>query len=177
MKTMLHAYDFRSIRFRYFNAAGADPDAEIGEAHVPETHLIPLILDAALGRRESIKVFGTDYETKDGTCVRDYIHVNDLADAHIRGVDYLLEGGVTSYFNLGSGSGFTVREMLETVRRVTGRDFKVVETERRSGDPAYLIASSDKAQKVLDWKISYSLEDIVRTAWAWQKGLADKTLT
>ena len=171
------AYDFRSIRFRYFNAAGADPDAEIGEAHVPETHLIPLILDAALGRRENIKVFGTDYETKDGTCVRDYIHVNDLADAHIRGAEYLLNGGVTSYFNLGSGSGFTVREMLETVRKVTGRDFKVVETERRPGDPAYLIASSDKAQKVLDWKISYSLEDIVRTAWAWQKGLADRTLT
>jgi UDP-glucose 4-epimerase len=171
-----HAYDFRSIRFRYFNAAGADPEAEIGEAHVPEPHLIPLILDAALGRRKNIKVFGTDYETKDGTCVRDYIHVNDLADAHIRGVDYLLEGGMTSYFNLGSGSGFTVREMLETVRRVTGRDFKVEETERRPGDPPYLIASSDKARNVLHWKPGYSLEDIVRTAWAWQKGLTDKKL-
>jgi len=171
------AYDFRSIRFRYFNAAGADPDAEIGEAHVPETHLIPLILDAALGRRESIKVFGTDYETKDGTCVRDYIHVNDLADAHIRGAEYLLDGGQTGYFNLGSGSGFTVREMIETVRKVTGREINVAETERRPGDPPYLIASSDKAQKVLDWKISYSLEDIVRTAWVWQKCLADRTLT
>jgi UDP-glucose 4-epimerase len=170
------AYDFRSIRFRYFNAAGADPDAEIGEAHVPETHLIPLILDAALGRRENIKVFGTDYETKDGTCVRDYIHVNDLADAHIRGVDYLLAGGGTGYFNLGSGAGFTVREMLETVRTVTGRNFKVVETARRPGDPPFLIASSNKAQKVLDWKTSYSLEEIVQTAWTWQKGLADKKL-
>lgn len=172
-----HAYDFRSIRFRYFNAAGADPEAEIGEAHVPETHLIPLILDAALGRRESIRVFGTDYETKDGTCVRDYIHVNDLADAHIRGIDYLLEGGKTSYFNLGSGSGFTVWEMLETVRKVTGRNFNVVETERRPGDPPFLIASSDKAQKTLNWELSYSLEDIVRTAWTWQKCLADRTLS
>ena len=171
------AYDFRSIRFRYFNAAGADPDAEIGEAHVPEPHLIPLILDAALGRRESIRVFGTDYDTKDGTCVRDYIHVNDLADAHIRGIDYLIEGGETSYFNLGSGTGFTVREMLEAVRTVTGRDFTVEETGRRPGDPPFLIASSEKAQKVLDWKTSYSLEDIVRTAWDWQKCLTDRTLS
>jgi len=170
------AYDFKSIRFRYFNAAGADPDREIGEAHVPETHLIPLILDAAAGKRDCIKIFGTDYETTDGTCVRDYIHVNDLADAHIRGVQYLLDGGETNYFNLGSGSGFTVREMIETARTVTNRNVTVVETERRAGDPPSLIASSDKAQRILHWKLSCSLEDIVRTAWSWHQHMVGTAL-
>ena len=170
------AYGFRSIRFRYFNAAGADPEREIGEAHVPETHLIPLLLDAAIGRRKDIKVFGTDYETKDGTCVRDYIHVNDLADAHIRGVDYLLDGGNTNYFNLGSGSGFTVREMIQTAKKITTKDFAVVETDRRPGDPPYLIACSDKAQKKLDWKLQHSLEDIIITAWNWHQTMAGRKL-
>ncbi len=161
------AYGLQCIRFRYFNAAGADPDKEIGEAHIPESHLIPLVLDAAAGKRDSIKIFGTDYETKDGTCIRDYVHVNDLADAHIKGVQYLLDGGKTNYFNLGVGDGFSVREVIDTVKKVTKKDFKVVETERRPGDPAYLIAKSDKAKKILDWKVEYNLEDMVRTAWNW----------
>ncbi len=170
------AYGFKSIRFRYFNAAGADPEGEIGEAHVPETHLIPLILDAALGRRENIKIFGTDYETKDGTCVRDYIHVNDLADAHIRGIEYLLGGGDTNYFNLGSGSGFTVREMIHVAKKVTKRDFKVIEIDRRPGDPPYLIAHSDKAQKILKFRQHHDLEDIIKTAWDWHQHMVNRTL-
>lgn len=170
------AYGFKSIRFRYFNAAGCDPDKETGEAHVPETHLIPLILDAAIGKRESIKVFGTDYDTKDGTAVRDYVHVNDLADAHIRGLEHLLNGGNTDYFNLGSGDGFSVKEMIAMVKKVTGKDFKVVEVERRAGDPPYLIAKSDKAKAKLGWKIQYSLEDIIRTAWEWHKVKDSKNL-
>jgi UDP-glucose 4-epimerase len=163
------AYGIQSIRFRYFNAAGADPDREIGEAHIPESHLIPLVLDAAAGKRDSIKIFGTDYETSDGTCIRDYVHVNDLADAHIKGVQYLLDGGKTDYFNLGVGNGFSVRDVIETVKRVTKRDFKIVETERRPGDPAYLIAKSDKVKSKLDWKIEFGLEEMVRTAWNWHK--------
>lgn len=170
------AYGFKSIRFRYFNAAGCDPDKETGEAHVPESHLIPLILDAALGKRESIKVFGTDYDTKDGTAVRDYVHVNDLADAHIKGVEHLLKGGNTDYFNLGSGDGYSVKEMIDMVKKVTGKDFKVVEVERRAGDPPYLIAKSDKVKAKLGWKIQYSLEEIIRTAWEWHKIKDDRNL-
>ncbi|OHD16567.1 MAG: UDP-glucose 4-epimerase GalE [Spirochaetes bacterium GWD1_27_9] len=170
------AYNFKSIRFRYFNASGADPDKEIGEAHIPESHLIPLILDAAIGRRESIKVFGTDYPTKDGTAVRDYIHVNDLATAHIKGLQYLLDGGNTNYFNLGSGNGYTVKEIIETVKKITKKDFKVIEVERRAGDPPFLIAKSDKAKKMLDWDIKYSLDDIVNTAWEWHQILVQKKL-
>lgn len=169
------AYGFKSIRFRYFNAAGCDPDREVGEAHVPESHLIPLILDAAIGKRESIKVFGTDYETKDGTCVRDYVHVNDLADAHIKGVQYLLDGGDCNYFNLGSGNGFSVTEMIDMVKKVTKKDFKVVITDRRPGDPAFLIAKSDKAQKTLGWKIEYGLDRIIQTAWDWHQIRVNKT--
>lgn len=163
------AFDFKSIRFRYFNASGADPDGEIGEAHIPESHLIPLILDAALGKRDNIKIFGTDYETKDGSCVRDYVHVNDLADAHIRGLEYLLKGGETDYFNLGSGSGFSVREMIEAVKKITGKSFTVIEDKRRPGDPAVLIAESSKAQQKLGWKLTYSLEEIIKTAWEWHQ--------
>ena len=163
------AYGLQSIRFRYFNAAGADPEKEIGEAHIPESHLIPLILDAAAGKRDSIKIFGTDYETKDGTCIRDYVHVNDLADAHIKGVQYLLDGGKTDCFNLGSGDGYSVREVIEAVKRVTKKDFKVIEMERRPGDPAYLIAKSDKARNKLGWKIEFNLDEIVRTAWEWHQ--------
>jgi UDP-glucose 4-epimerase len=170
------AYGFKSVRFRYFNAAGADHDGETGEAHVPETHLIPLILDAAAGKRENIKIFGTDYPTKDGTAVRDYVHVNDLADAHIKGLEYLLKGGNTNYFNLGAGNGFSVREVIETVKKVTGKDFNVVETSRRAGDPPFLIAKSDKARTTLHWEIKYSLEEIVKTAWEWHKSLSDKKL-
>ncbi|MBB6062682.1 UDP-glucose 4-epimerase [Thermosipho japonicus] len=168
------AYGLKSIRFRYFNAAGADESLEIGEAHEPETHLIPLILDAALSVRESIKIFGTDYETKDGTCIRDFVHVNDLADAHIKGLEYLMSEKKTDYFNLGSGSGFSVREVIEKVKEVTNVDFKVEEVDRRPGDPAYLIADNTKARKILGWEPKYDLEKIIQTAWNWHKILRKK---
>ncbi|MDK2885938.1 MAG: UDP-glucose 4-epimerase [Thermosipho sp. (in: thermotogales)] len=169
------AYGLKSIRFRYFNAAGADEETEIGEAHNPETHLIPLILDAALGVREDIKIFGTDYDTKDGTCIRDFIHVNDLADAHIKGLEYLLDGGETDYFNLGSGDGYSVREVIDAVKRVTKTNFKVVEADRRPGDPPYLIANSEKARKKLGWSPKYSLEEIIETAFKWHLKYRGKT--
>jgi UDP-glucose 4-epimerase len=165
------AYGLKSIRFRYFNAAGADESLEIGEAHEPETHLIPLILDAACGVRESIKIFGTDYETKDGTCIRDFIHVNDLADAHIKGLEYLMSENKTDYFNLGNGSGYSVREVIEKVKEITKIDFKVEETGRRPGDPAYLIADNEKARKILNWEPKYDLEAIIKTAWNWHRKL------
>lgn len=171
------AYGFNSVRFRYFNAAGADPEGETGEAHIPESHLIPLVLDAAAGRRESIKVFGADYDTRDGTAIRDYVHVNDLADAHTRGLEYLLDGGKTDYFNLGSGNGFSVREIIESARRVTGRDFRVDEAPRREGDPAFLVAKSDKAADKLGWKPSFTPEEIVKTAWDWHQRLPGMKLT
>ncbi|QTA38568.1 UDP-glucose 4-epimerase GalE [Thermosipho ferrireducens] len=167
------AYGLNSICFRYFNAAGADPDGEIGEAHQPETHLIPLILDAALGKRDSIKIFGTDYNTKDGTCIRDFVHVNDLAEAHVRGLEYLLDGGETNYFNLGSGEGYSVREVIETVKKVTKKDFRVVEADRRPGDPAYLVADSTKAKEILGWKTKYSLDEIILTAWKWHSRIGE----
>ncbi|OHD53817.1 MAG: UDP-glucose 4-epimerase GalE [Spirochaetes bacterium GWF1_51_8] len=163
------AYGLKSIAFRYFNAAGADPDTEIGEAHIPETHLIPLVLDAALGLRDSIKIYGTDYKTPDGTCLRDYVHVNDLADAHIRGLEYLLKGGNSSCFNLGSGRGFSVREIIDTVAKVTGKPVKAEETPRRAGDPDILVAKSAKAFDVLGWKPVIGLDEIVATAWKWHK--------
>lgn len=170
------AYGFQSIRFRYFNAAGADPDCETGEAHIPETHLIPLILDAAIGRRASIKVFGTDYETRDGTAIRDYVHVNDLAAAHILGLEHLLAGGSMNYFNLGSGNGFSVKEIIDTTRKVTGRDFKVEEVGRRAGDPALLVAESSKARSILGWNPVFSPEEIIKTAWAWHQVLINKKM-
>ncbi|HBD96285.1 MAG: UDP-glucose 4-epimerase GalE [Spirochaetes bacterium GWF1_31_7] len=161
------AYGFKSIRFRYFNASGADPECEIGERHQPETHLIPLILQAASGSRDSIKIYGTDYPTDDKTAVRDYVHVNDLADAHIRGLEYLLKTGTTNYFNLGSGTGYSVKEVIDMVKKCTGKEFKVIETERRAGDPPFLVAQSEKAKEILGWGVTYSLEDIVKTAWNW----------
>lgn len=170
------AYSFRSIRFRYFNAAGADPDGEIGEAHQPESHLIPLILQAASGERDSVQIFGTDYPTKDGTAIRDYVHVNDLADAHKKGLEYLLNGGKTDYFNLGSGCGYSVKEVIETVKKVTGKDFKVVEEQRREGDPPFLIAHSKKAKEILQWEVTYGLEDIIQTAWNWALAKQNKKL-
>ncbi|NEO87699.1 MAG: UDP-glucose 4-epimerase GalE [Spirulina sp. SIO3F2] len=164
------AYGLRSVRFRYFNAAGADPDGRLGEDHNPETHLIPLTIQAALGKREAISIFGTDYPTPDGTCIRDYIHVTDLATAHVLGLDYLLKGGKTDVFNLGNGNGFSVREVIETVKNVTGRDFKVLEQERRPGDPPSLVGSSARAQKILKWQPEYAdLEAIVRHAWGWHQ--------
>lgn len=171
LKDYSDAHGLRYVAFRYFNAAGADPEGELGEAHEPETHLIPLVLDAAMGIRKSIKIFGTDYPTPDGTCIRDYIHVNDLASAHIKGIEYLLEGNESNYFNLGNGTGFSVREIIDTVKKVTGKDFQIDEVERRPGDPAILIAKSDKAKKVLNWFPEYGIEDIIKHAWSWHQKL------
>ena len=164
------AYDLKSVRFRYFNAAGADPSGQLGEDHNPETHLIPLVLQTALGKRESISIFGTDYPTNDGTCVRDYIHVSDLADAHVLGLEYLLKGGDSTFFNLGNGNGFSVKEVIETARQITGKEIKAIECDRRPGDPPALIGSADKARKVLGWQPQYtSIKDIMTHAWEWHQ--------
>ncbi|MGF1672180.1 MAG: UDP-glucose 4-epimerase GalE [Rivularia sp. (in: cyanobacteria)] len=164
------AYDFRSVRFRYFNAAGANPEGLLGEDHNPETHLIPLVLQTALGKRESISIFGTDYPTNDGTCVRDYIHVSDLADAHVLGLEYLLKGGDSDFFNLGNGNGFSVKEVIEAARLVTGKEIKVVECDRRPGDPPALIGSAQKARKILGWQPQYTnIKDIITHAWEWHR--------
>lgn len=164
------AYGLHSVCLRYFNAAGDDLDGEIGESHTPETHIIPLILDAALGKRECIKVFGTDYDTPDGSCVRDYIHVLDLADAHIRALDYMKKENVSNRFNLGTSNGTSVIEMIEAAKKITGVDFKVVYDERRPGDPAELVGSNIKAKEVLGWEPRYSdIDTILKTAWNWQK--------
>lgn len=163
-------YGLRYVALRYFNAAGADSSGEIGEDHTPETHLIPLILDTALGKRDAITIFGTDYDTEDGTCVRDYIHVNDLASAHILSMEYLRDGGESNVFNLGSGSGFSVQSIVDTTKAVTGIDFKVLYGERRAGDPGTLIASSQKAQQVLGWKPVHSeVKQVIGDAWNWHQ--------
>ena len=164
------AYDLKSVVFRYFNAAGAEPSGLIGEDHSPETHLIPLTLMAALGKRDSVSIFGTDYPTPDGTCVRDYIHVTDLADAHVLGLKYLLQGGNTTVLNLGNGNGFSVREVIDTARTVTGQEIKSLESDRRPGDPPFLVGSSDLARKLLGWQPQYSaLSDIIGHAWQWHQ--------
>ncbi|GEO83764.1 UDP-glucose 4-epimerase GalE [Ciceribacter naphthalenivorans] len=157
----------RAVMLRYFNAAGADFQGRIGEWHTPETHAIPLAIEAALGRRQGFTVFGSDYETRDGTCVRDYIHVLDLADAHIRALEYLLNGGETVELNLGTGTGTTVKELLAAISEVSGRAFPVEYAERREGDSTTLVADNHKAQTVLGWTPQYSLNDIVRSAWNW----------
>lgn len=158
---------FRSIRLRYFNAAGCDPEGRIGERHEPETHAIPLALHAALGRRAGFSLFGTDYDTRDGTAVRDYIHVLDLADAHVLALQRLLGGGGSDVFNLGTGTGTTVRELVEAIRAVTGRPFPVAEAPRRDGDAPVLVADNRKARETLGWAPRFGLEDIVRHAWDW----------
>ncbi|MBD1869755.1 UDP-glucose 4-epimerase GalE [Leptolyngbya sp. FACHB-671] len=164
------AYGLKSVCFRYFNAAGADPAGRLGEDHNPETHLIPLVLLAALGQRESISILGTDYPTPDGTCIRDYIHVADLASAHVLGLEYLLKGGDTDVFNLGNGNGFSVKQVIETAKQVTGRDFKVVEGDRRPGDPPALVGSGEKASKILGWQPQYAdLSKILSHAWQWHQ--------
>jgi len=164
------AYDLEFAVLRYFNAAGADPDGEIGESHTPETHIIPLILDAAAGKREDIKVFGTDYPTADGSCVRDYIHVKDLATAHVLALKNLEAGGESDFFNLGNTKGTSVLEVIESVKRVTGRDFKVTFSERRAGDPAILVGSSEKIRSVLGWQPQYGdIDTIVSHAWTWHQ--------
>ena len=164
------AYGLQFAILRYFNVAGADPEGEIGESHVPETHIIPLILDAANGKRPDIKIFGTDYDTPDGSCVRDYIHVTDLADAHLKAFRYLEQGNPGDYFNLGNAVGTSVLEVVESVKRVTGKDFRVTLAGRRPGDPAKLVGSSKKARRVLGWKPVYGdIDTIVAHAWKWHE--------
>jgi UDP-glucose 4-epimerase len=164
------AYNFKSVCFRYFNAAGANPEGLLGEDHNPETHLIPLVLQTALGKREAISIFGTNYPTPDGTCIRDYIHVNDLADAHILGLEYLLNGGESEVFNLGNGNGFSVREVISAAEDVTGMLISVKECDRRAGDPPALIGTSEKARKILNWQPQYpDIKDIVSHAWQWHQ--------
>ncbi len=170
MKWTSGAHGLRYVALRYFNACGAQPDGSIGEAHAPETHLIPLILQVPGGKRESIAIFGEDYPTPDGTCIRDYIHVCDLAQAHILALDYLINGGENNVFNLGNGVGFSVKEVIEEARAVTSHPIPAVVQPRRAGDPAQLIASSEKAKKVLGWKPEYNdLHTIIETAWSWHR--------
>ena len=164
------AYGIRSVALRYFNAAGADESGLIGEAHNPETHLIPLIMQVLLGRREHISIYGTDYPTPDGTCVRDYIHVTDLATAHILSLNALRDGMASTAYNLGNGNGFSVREVIGMVEKVTGRKVATVEGPRRSGDPAVLIDSSEKIMRELNWKPKFNeLEQIIASAWRWHE--------
>ena len=164
------AHEFKSVCFRYFNAAGADPNGLLGEDHDPETHLIPLVLQTALGIRDSIAIFGTDYPTPDGTCIRDYIHVTDLATAHVLGLEYLLQGNNSNIFNLGNGGGFSVKEVIEAARDVTGKEIAVVERDRRPGDPPALVGSSEKAQQVLGWRSQYAdIYQILTHAWNWHQ--------
>ena len=172
------AHGLRFVSLRYFNACGAHVSGKIGEAHNPESHLIPLILQVPNGKREFISIFGDDYDTKDGTCIRDYIHVTDLAQAHILAMDYLMNGGESNIFNLGNGVGFTVKEVIDTAREVTGHPIPAKTTPRRAGDPAQLIASSEKARTVLGWHPEHAdLREIIETAWNWHKnhpnGFAD----
>jgi len=170
MRDYSTAYDFRYVALRYFNACGADLDSEVGEWQGSSSNLIPLTLDAAIGAREEIGIFGIDYPTPDGTCIRDYIHVTDLADAHILALNYLINGGKSECFNLGNGKGFSVREVIDMVKKVTKIDFKVSEKERRAGDPPELIADSKKAREILKWEPKYfDLETIVTSAWNWHK--------
>lgn len=170
------AYGLKYVALRYFNAAGADADGGIGERHRPESHLIPLILQVATGEREHIKIFGTDYPTHDGTCVRDYVHVSDLAQAHLLALKRLLAGGESAVYNLGNNRGYSVREVVEVARKITGHPIPVIETGRRAGDPAVLVASSDKIRRELGWRPNYEdLETIVKTAWAWHQKEASLT--
>jgi UDP-glucose 4-epimerase len=163
------AHGLKSVCLRYFNAAGAHPDGSIGERHEPETHLIPLLLQAASGRRESVSLFGRDYETPDGTCIRDYIHVVDLCQAHLLALQWLMDGGDSEAFNLGNGSGFSVLEVIDAVRRVTQREFNVIDAPRRAGDPARLVADSRMIRQKLGWAPVYAeLDTIVQHAWGWE---------
>ncbi|MHB1460470.1 MAG: UDP-glucose 4-epimerase GalE [Armatimonadota bacterium] len=163
------AYGVKSVSLRYFNAAGADVEGELGEDHDPETHLIPLVIDAVMGKRANVKIFGTDYPTPDGTCIRDYVHVTDLADAHMLAYERLTSGEGTTRYNLGNGAGISVREIIDTVAQVSGKEVPVVEAERRAGDPARLVASSAKAQSELGWVPQYGdIRSIVESAYHWR---------
>jgi UDP-glucose 4-epimerase len=165
-----HAYGLRSVSLRYFNACGADPEAELGERHNPETHLIPLALQTISGRRQHLMVYGRDYDTPDGTCIRDYVHVCDLCDAHLLALEYMLDGAVSNAFNLGNGDGYSVQQVIDTIALVTGKAVSIVNGPRRPGDPARLVADSSKAKKALGWKPRFSgLDVIVSHAWSWEK--------
>jgi UDP-glucose 4-epimerase len=167
---MERAYGLKYVIFRYFNAAGADPHGRLGEDHHPETHLIPLVLQTALGRRPHINIYGTDYPTPDGTCIRDYIHVSDLAYAHVLGLKYLLAGGESNVLNLGNGQGFSVRQVIDTAARVTGCHIPVQHSDRRAGDPARLVANADRARRILGWQPQYAdIEEIIAHAWQWHQ--------
>jgi len=164
------AYGLKSFALRYFNAAGADPEGELGERHEPETHLIPLVLQAASGRRGAITVFGTDYDTPDGTCIRDYIHIQDLCAAHLLGLQQLMQGACSARYNLGNGNGFSVREVIDTAERITHRSIPVIYGARRHGDPARLVADAMLARKMLGWQPQYAnLETIIQHAWGWEQ--------
>lgn len=170
MKWFDVAHNIKFVSLRYFNAAGAHESGKIGEDHSPETHLIPIVLQAALGQRPHISVFGEDYDTPDGTCIRDYIHVSDLADAHVLAVDRLRTGADSSVYNLGNGTGFSVKEVIDIARAVTGKEIPAVMEARRAGDPAVLVASSDRARQELAWNPKRNkLEDIIKSAWSWHE--------
>lgn len=174
LKDYGRAYGLKYVIFRYFNAAGADPECEIGEWHEPETHLIPLALKTALGVNDHLKIFGEDYPTPDGTCVRDFIHVDDLAEAHILGLEYLVDTGKSEVFNLGNERGFSVREVVNKVEEITKKRVKTVSWSRREGDPPVLIGSSEKARRILGWIPKYSsIETIIETSWNWEKKMFD----
>ncbi len=173
-KWVSKAHNLRYVSLRYFNACGAHISGEIGEAHNPESHLIPIILQVPNGKRESVSIFGDAYPTKDGTCIRDYIHVTDLAQAHILAVEYLRKGNPSNIFNLGNGIGFSVKEVIDTARKVTNHPIPAVISPRRAGDPAQLIASSEKAKSILGWRPEHAdLEEIIATAWKWHKNHPD----
>lgn len=164
------AHNLKSVSLRYFNAAGADPEGDTGEDHDPETHLIPLVLDAAAGRRPSITIFGDDYDTPDGTCIRDYIHVTDLADAHVKALKYLEQGGQTTQYNLGNGKGFSVKEVIDMAKKITGKKIPVVIGQRRPGDPPRLVGDAARIRNELNWSPEYAdLETIIETAWKWHQ--------
>jgi len=168
LKDYDRAYNLKFISLRYFNAAGADPECEIGEKHTPETHLIPLLLDVACGKKDAIRILGNDYDTNDGTCIRDYIHVQDLAKAHVYALKKLLNNGQSDSFNLGTNHGYSVMEMVNQVKKVTGKEIPFIVEDRREGDPPVLIAKNDKASKRLKWQPSSSnIENIIKTAWNW----------
>ena len=171
MKDYDNAYGLKSVCLRYFNAAGADVVGDIGEKHDPETHVIPLLLQTAMGLRDSFSVFGTDYDTKDGSCVRDYVHVTDLADAHMKAIDHLFNKNKSDQFNLGTGDGVTVLELIDAVERITGIKLKIKKEGRRAGDPDELVADNTKARTVLGWvPVHSSIDNIVKTAWIWHNG-------
>lgn len=167
---LAHASSLRPVFLRYFNAAGCDPDGELGEDHDPETHLIPNALLAALGRNAGLQIYGTDYETRDGTCVRDFVHVMDLADAHVRALKWAADGGSCGAFNLGNGDGFSVQQVADMAREISGVEFPVERCPRRPGDPATLVASATKAREVLGWRPKFDdLRTIIGTSWAWHQ--------